>query len=91
MVSYGLSIYIACHFPFGAVVLYWQKYVHEVPVDRLGGLSLPRKRVARLPDRLGMTIDVCERKTTTQQQLSFRWKMDRNRCFFYVLYYIVGL
>ena len=25
----------------GAVVSYWQKYVHEVLVNRLGGLSLP--------------------------------------------------
>ena len=27
----------------GAVVSYWQKYVHEVLVNRLGGLNLPRK------------------------------------------------
>ena len=26
------------------VVSYWQKYVHEVLVNRLGGLSLPRTR-----------------------------------------------
>ena len=25
-----------------AVVSYWRKYVHEVLVNRLGGLSLPR-------------------------------------------------
>ena len=36
-----------------AVVSYWQKYVHEVLVNRLGGLSLARKSVGtcRLTDR----------------------------------------
>ena len=29
----------------GAVVSYWRKYVHKVLVNRLGGLSLPRKSV----------------------------------------------
>ena len=53
----------------GAVVSYWRKYVHEVLVNRLGGLSLPRKSVVRLTDRPDMTIDVYRgRKTTTQQQ-----------------------
>ena len=28
-----------------AVVSYWRKYVNEVLVNRLGGLSLPRKKV----------------------------------------------
>ena len=32
-------------------VSYWRKYVHEVLVNRLGGLSLPRKSVVRLTDR----------------------------------------
>ena len=41
-----------------AVVSYWQKYVHEVLVHRLGGLSLPRKSVVRLADRPDMTINV---------------------------------
>ena len=41
-----------------AVVSYWRKYVHEVLVNRLGGLSLPRKSVARLTDRPDMTLDV---------------------------------
>ena len=45
------------------------KYVHEVLVNRLGGLSLPRKNVVRLTDRPDMTLDVYRgRKTTTQQQ-----------------------
>ena len=45
-----------------AVVSYWRKYVHEVLVNRLGGLSLPR-----LTDRPDMTLDVYRgRKTTIQ-------------------------
>ena len=51
-----------------AVVSYWRKYVHEVLVNRLGGLSLPRKSVVRLTDRPDMTLDVYRgRKTTIQQ------------------------
>ena len=43
--------------------------MHEVLVDRLGGLSLPRKSVVRLTDRPDMTLDVYRgRKTTMQQQ-----------------------
>ena len=53
-----------------AVVSYWRKYVHEVLVNCLGGLSLPRKSVVRLTDRPDMTLDVYHgRKTTIQQQL----------------------
>ena len=44
--------------PRRAVVSYWRKYVHEVLVNRLGGLSLPRKSVVRSSDRLGMTTAV---------------------------------
>ena len=52
-----------------AVVSYLRKYVHEVLVNRLGGLSLPRKNVVRLTDRSDMTLDVYRgRKTTMQQQ-----------------------
>ena len=44
--------------------------MHEVLVNRLGGLSLPRKNVIRLTDRPDMTIDVYRgRKTTTQQHI----------------------
>ena len=47
---------------------FWPVYVHEVLVNRLGGLSLPRKSVVRLTDRPDMTLDVyCGRKTTNQQ------------------------
>ena len=54
-----------------AVVSYWRKYVHEVLVNRLGGLSLHRKSVVRLTDRPDMTLDVYrERKTTTQRNNS---------------------
>ena len=44
--------------------------MHEVLVNRLGGLSLPRKSVVRLTDRPDMTLDVYRaRKKTIQQQL----------------------
>ena len=43
--------------------------MHEVLVNRLGGLSLPRKSVVRVTDRPDMTLDVYRgRKTTMQQQ-----------------------
>ena len=43
--------------------------MHEVLVNRLGDLSLPRKSVVRLTDRPDMTLDVYRgRKTTIQQQ-----------------------
>ena len=53
--------------------------MHEVLVNRLGGLSLPRKSVVRLTDRPDMTLDVYRgRKTTTKQNkqtnLSFFYK-----------------
>ena len=52
-----------------AVVSYWRKYVHEVLVNGLGGLSLTRKSVVRLTNRPDMTLDVYHgRKTTIQQQ-----------------------
>ena len=55
-----------------AVVSYWRKYVHEVLVNRLGGLSLPRKSVVRLTDCSDMTIDVYRgRKTTIQPNTAY--------------------
>ena len=33
--------------------------MHEVLVNHLGGLSLPRKSVVKLTDRPDMTLDVC--------------------------------
>ena len=47
--------------------------MHEVLVNRLGGLSLSRKSVVRLTDRPDMTLDVYRgRKTTMQQQQQIR-------------------
>ena len=44
--------------------------MHKVLVNRLGGLSLPRKSVVRLTDHPDMTLDVYHgRKTSMQQQL----------------------
>ena len=57
-----------------AVVSYWRKYVHEVLVNRLGGLSLPRKSVVRLTDRPDMTLDVYRGRKTTIQQQQLPWK-----------------
>ena len=43
--------------------------MHEVLVNRLGGLSLPRKSVVSLTGPPNMTLDVYRgRKTTMQQQ-----------------------
>ena len=51
-----------------AVVSYWQKYAHEVLVNRLGGLSLPRKSVIRLIDSPDMTLSFYHGCITTVQQ-----------------------
>ena len=51
------------------VVSNWRKCVHEVLVNLLGILSLPRKSVVRLTDRPDMTIDVYHGCITTTQQL----------------------
>ena len=52
--------------------------MHEVLVNRLGGLSLPRKSVARLTDRPDMTLDVYHgRKTAIQYfYLSKKIRLD---------------
>ena len=54
-----------------AVFSYWRKYVHEVLVNRLAGLSLRRKSVVRLTDRPDMTLDVYRGRKTTMQQQSY--------------------
>ena len=41
--------------------------MQEVLVNRLGGLSLPRKSVVRLTDRPDMTLDVNRGRKTTKQ------------------------
>ena len=43
--------------------------MHKVLVNRLGGLSLPRKRVVRLTDRPDMTLDVYPGCKTTMQHM----------------------
>ena len=50
----------------GAVVSYRRKYVHEVLVNRLGGLSLPRKSAVRLNDRPDITLVVYRGRKTTR-------------------------
>ena len=53
--------------------------MHEILVNPLGGLSLPRKSVVRLTNRSDMTLDVYRgRKTTMQQQQ--QQSMLRNIC-----------
>ena len=49
----GLATYFRFSFRF-----FKRKYGLEVLVNRLRGLSLPRKSVVRLTDRLDMTVDV---------------------------------
>ena len=46
--------------------------MHEVLVNRLGGLSLPRKSVVRLTDRPDMTLDVYRGRKTTIQPILVR-------------------
>ena len=48
--------------------------MHEVLVNRLGGLSLPRKSVVRLTDRPDMTLDVYRGRKTTIQYLHLKAK-----------------
>ena len=55
----------------------WRKYVHEVLVNRLGGLSLPRKSVVRLTDRPDMTLDVYRGRKTTIQPTNQPEPIDR--------------
>ena len=54
----GLATYFRFSFRFFKKGSCWRKYVHEVLVNCLGGLSLPRKSVVRLTDRPDMTLDV---------------------------------
>ena len=63
--------------------------MHEVLVNHLGGLSLPRKSVVRLTDRPDMTLDVYRgHKTTMQQQQHYFTVVFieipvREKCFHY--------
>ena len=49
--------------------------MHEVLVNRLGGLSLPRKSVVRLTDRPDMTLDVYRGRKTTMQHRA-QWMLN---------------
>ena len=42
--------------------------MHEVLVNCIGGLSLPRKNVVMVTDRLDMTLAAYRGRKTTQQQ-----------------------
>ena len=67
----GLATYIRFFFRFfkkGSCQLLAKVSARSM-VNRLGGLSLPRKSVVRLTDRPDMTLNVYRgRKTTIQQQ-----------------------
>ena len=54
--------------------------MHEVLVNRLGGLNLPLKSVVRLTDRPDMTLDVYSgcKTTTKQQQLQILYFLMRD-------------
>ena len=58
--------------------------MHEVLVNRLGGLSLPRKSVVRLTDRPDMTLDVYRGRKTTMQQCN-NVQYNSNKSMFSVL------
>ena len=54
--------------------------MHEVLVNRFGGLSLPRKSVVRLTDRPDMTLDVYRGRKTTMQQTKHVSELDKFLC-----------
>ena len=56
---------------FIIVVSFWRKNMHEVLVNCLGGLSLPRKCVVRLTDCPDMTLDIYRGRKPTKQQQQF--------------------
>ena len=62
----------------GAFVSYWQKYVHEVLVNHLGRLSLPRRSEVRLTDRPDMTSDVYHGHKTTKQQTTTTKRFNKS-------------
>ena len=58
--------------------------MQEVLVNRLGGLSLPRKSVVRLTDRPDMTLDVYHGRKTTIQSKNQRYVflfLSENICY----------
>ena len=76
----SLATYVRFSFSWfkRGVVSYWRKYVHEVLVNRLGGLSLPRKSVVRLTDRPDMTLDVNRGRKKTIQHNNIFAKYNKN-------------
>ena len=77
----GLATYFRFSFRFfkkGSCQLLAKVCARKVLVNRLGGLSLPRKSVVRLTDRPDMTLDVYRGGKTTnqQQQQSFLCLLD---------------
>ena len=68
---FGLATYMYFRFSFrwfkkGSCQLLAKVCARSTAVNRLGGLSLPRKSVVRLTDRPNMTLDVYRgRKITT--------------------------
>ena len=54
--------------------------MHEVLVNRLGGLSLPRKSVVRLTDRPDMTLDAYHGSKTTIQPTDCAGNMQTTLC-----------
>ena len=63
--------------------------MHEVLVNRLGGLSLPRKSVVRLTDRPDMTLDDYRGRKRTQRLLT-NDKLGLNWSFVALLFYVHG-
>ena len=51
--------------------------MQEVLINRLGGLSLPRKSVVRLTERPDMTLDVYHGRKTTIQPTNQPLRVDR--------------
>ena len=65
--------------------------MREVLVNRLGGLSLPRKSVVGLTDSPDMILDVYRgRKSTTQQRKYAFYVSDICRCTSYPVYLATG-
>ena len=65
--------------------------MHEVLVNRLGGLSLPRKSVVSLTDRPDMTLDVYRGGKTTIQQHCLNLFFDIRGYFEISVFEIVGV
>ena len=67
--------------------------MHEVLVNRLEGLSLPRKSVVRLTDRPHMTLDVYRGRKTTIQPTNQLYKCTNTKIsktdIYFVLYSVL--